>query len=272
MLIEQIKESVRHVRSIDDGPFEIGLVLGSGLSVLGDKMADPTFISYKDIPYFPRATVSGHKGRLVLGTIAGRKILAMQGRFHFYEGYSLNEVTFPIRMMKALGIHRLIVTNAAGGINRTFSKGDLMVITDHINLMGTNPLIGRNNIDLGERFPDMTNAYDDQFIQHALNCAKQLNIPLKTGVYAGNTGPSYETPAEIKMLETIGADAVGMSTVPEVIVAKHSQMRVLGLSCISNMAAGILDEQLSHEQVIETTQQVQESFVRLMKQIIATLP
>lgn len=272
MNVQKIKETVQYVTSIYDEPLEIGLILGSGLNILGDEISDPIFIPYEDIPHFPKSTVDGHRGQLVLGTIDDRKVLAMQGRFHYYEGYSLAEVTFPIRMMKALGIHRLIVTNAAGGINRGFSPGDLMVITDHINFTGTNPLIGQNNVALGERFPDMTKAYDEQFIQHALACSKRLNISLQTGVYVGNSGPSYETPAEIKMLEIIGADAVGMSTVPEVIVARHSEMRVLGISCISNMAAGILDEQLSHEQVIETTERVQKDFVRLMKQIVATLP
>lgn len=272
MNVQKIKETVQYVTSIYDEPLEIGLILGSGLNILGDAISDPIFIPYEDIPHFPKSTVDGHRGQLVLGTIDDRKVLAMQGRFHYYEGYSLAEVTFPIRMMKALGIHRLIVTNAAGGINRGFSPGDLMVITDHINFTGTNPLIGQNNVALGERFPDMTKAYDEQFIQHALACSKRLNISLQTGVYVGNSGPSYETPAEIKMLEIIGADAVGMSTVPEVIVARHSEMRVLGISCISNMAAGILDEQLSHEQVIETTERVQKDFVRLMKQIVATLP
>jgi|SRR5690625_1211848 len=272
MLVQQIKEATKYIKSIHNEPLEIGLILGSGLSVLGDEISEPTFIPYERIPHFPKATVAGHKGQLVLGLLNGRKVLAMQGRFHYYEGYSLAEVTFPIRIMKALGINRLIVTNAAGGINRTFSPGDLMIITDHINLTGTNPLIGQNNIDLGERFPDMTKAYDEQLIQHALQSAKQLNIPLQKGVYVGNSGPTYETPAEINMLEIIGGDAVGMSTVPEVIVARHAEMRVLGISCISNMAAGILDEQLSHEQVIETTQLVQTNFTRLVKQIVATLP
>src|SRR5690625_1715014 len=227
MLVQQINEATEYIKSIHDKSFEIGLILGSGLNVLGDEINEPTFIPYESIPHFPKVTVAGHKGRLVLGSLNGRKVLAMQGRFHYYEGYSLAEVTFPIRLMKALGINRLIVTNAAGGINRTFSPGDLMIIKDHINLTGTNPLIGQNNVNLGERFPDMTKAYDEQFIQHALQSAKLMNIPVKTGVYVGNSGPTYETPAEIKMLEVIGGDAVGMSTVPEVIVARHAEMRVL---------------------------------------------
>lgn len=272
MFIQPIKEATEYIKSITSEQIEIGLILGSGLSILGEKIKRPKFIAYENIPHFPEATVSGHDGRLVIGEFAGKRVLVMQGRFHYYEGYSLAEVTFPIRVMNALGINRLIVTNAAGGINRTFSPGDLMVITDHINLTGTNPLIGKNDTALGERFPDMTKAYDEQFIKHALKSAQQLNLSLKTGVYVGNSGPTYETPAEIKMLEIIGGDAVGMSTVPEVIVARHLQMRVLGISCISNMAAGILDTQLSHEQVIETTELVQANFTQLIKQIVATMP
>lgn len=271
-MMQRISEATEYIRSVTQITPDIGLVLGSGLNVLGDEISEPIFIPYEDIPHFPQATVSGHQGQLVVGQLKGKSVIAMQGRFHYYEGYSLETVTFPIRVMKGLGINRLIVTNAAGGINRSFTPGNLMIITDHINLTGQNPLIGQNSIQLGERFPDMTQAYDSILIQHAIACANMLDIPIQTGVYVGNTGPTYETPAEIKMLETIGGDAVGMSTVHEVIVARHAEMRVLGISCISNMAAGIIDEQLSHEGVIETTKLVQTSFIRLVKEIVKTMP
>lgn len=251
---------------------DIGLILGSGLGVLGDEITEPTVIPYETIPHFPQSTVAGHKGQLVIGKLKGKQVLAMQGRFHYYEGYSMQQVTFPVRVMKALGIETVIVTNAAGGINQTFQPGDLMVITDHINLIGTNPLIGPNEDSLGERFPDMTNAYDQQLIEHTINCAEALKIPLRQGVYVGNSGPTYETPAEVNMLKILGGDAVGMSTVPEVCVARHAGIRVLGISCISNMAAGILDEQLSHEDVIKTTSQVRNDFIKLVKEIIQTIP
>lgn len=250
----------------------IGLILGSGLGVLADEIENPVTISYRDIPHFPESTVSGHKGQLVAGVLEGKNVIAMQGRFHFYEGYTMQQVIFPVRVMKQLGIDSIIVTNAAGGINKNFKPGDLMLITDHINNMGTNPLIGPNNEELGPRFPDMSQAYDREYINHAKACADKLEIPLQTGVYVGNTGPVYETPAEINMLRTLGGDAVGMSTVPEVIVSAHAGLRVLGVSCISNMAAGILDQPLTHDEVIETTDKVREHFLRFIKEIIRSLP
>lgn len=250
----------------------IGLILGSGLGSLGDEIDEPTIISYDDIPHFPKSTVAGHKGQLVIGTLKGKNVIAMQGRFHYYEGYSMEQVTFPVRVMKQLGAEALIVTNAAGGINKDFNPGDLMIITDHINNTGTNPLIGPNSDEQGERFPDMTAAYDPAYIEHTEKCAKKLQINVQTGTYIGNTGPTYETPAEVKMLREFGGDAVGMSTVPEVIVARHSGMRLLGISCISNMAAGILDEQLTHEDVIQTTERVKSNFLKLVKEVIQTFP
>lgn len=251
---------------------EIGLILGSGLGVLADEVKDPVNISYGDIPGFPVSTVVGHAGQLVIGELEGKTVLAMQGRFHFYEGYGLDEVTFPVRVMKQLGIDKVIVTNAAGGVNADFEAGDLMLITDHINNVGTNPLIGPNDEDLGVRFPDMSTAYDPEYQKLTEQVARDLNIKLQKGVYVWNSGPSYETPAEIRMLQKVGGDAVGMSTVPEVIVAQHSGMKVLGLSCISNMAAGILDQPLSHEEVIETTEKVREDFLKLVKEIVNRLP
>ncbi|OZU90050.1 purine-nucleoside phosphorylase [Virgibacillus indicus] len=250
----------------------LGLILGSGLGVLADEIQNPVIIPYKDIPHFPESTVAGHKGRLVAGNIEGKQVIAMQGRFHFYEGYSMKQVTFPVRVMKQLGIESIIVTNAAGGINTSFSPGDLMVITDHINNMGSNPLIGKNNDELGARFPDMSECYDREYIQLAGKCAEELGITIQKGIYVGNTGPTYETPAEIKMLRTLGGDAVGMSTVPEVIVAGHAGLRVLGISCISNMAAGILDQPLTHTEVIETTEKVRDDFLHFIKKIISRLP
>lgn len=268
----EVKEAASFIKNqLSDKP-TLGLILGSGLGVLAEEIENPITIPYADIPDFPVSTVEGHAGQLVAGQLEGKQVIAMQGRFHFYEGYSMDQVTFPVRVMKELGIEQLFVTNAAGGINEDFKPGDLMIINDHINNMGTNPLIGPNNEQLGARFPDMSEAYDSNLINHAKQCAQDLNIRTQEGVYVGNTGPSYETGAEIKMLRLLGGDAVGMSTVPEVIVANHSGLRVLGISCISNMAAGILDQPLSHEEVIETTAQVREDFLRFVKKIIQTLP
>jgi purine-nucleoside phosphorylase len=249
----------------------IGLILGSGLGVLADEIENPIKIQYGDIPGFPVSTVEGHAGQLVSGTINGKNVIVMQGRFHFYEGYSLEKVTFPVRVMKELGVTTLIVTNAAGGINEAFLPGDLMIITDHINNMGTNPLIGENDSELGVRFPDMSECYSKELRQLALNVATNMNLEVRSGVYVGNTGPSYETPTEVKMLRIMGGDAVGMSTVPEVIVANHSNMKVLGISCISNMAAGILDQPLTHSEVIETTEKVKTNFLTFVKQILSEI-
>lgn len=247
---------------------KIGLILGSGLGVLADEIMKQVNIPYENIPNFPVSTVEGHVGQLVIGELSGVAVIAMQGRFHFYEGYSMKQVTFPVRVMKALGVEKLIVTNAAGGVNENFTPGDLMLISDHINHMGTNPLIGRNDSRLGVRFPDMTNAYCKQLRDKARETAKQLNMNVQEGVYVGFTGPTYETPAEVRMARFMGGDAVGMSTVPEVMVARHAQMDVLGISCISNMAAGILDQPLSHDEVIETTEKVKADFLRFVKELV----
>ncbi|MDY0396517.1 purine-nucleoside phosphorylase [Virgibacillus halophilus] len=246
----------------------IGLILGSGLGVLADQIKDPVTIAYKHIPHFPESTVSGHKGQLVIGELEGQQVIAMQGRFHYYEGYTMQQVTFPVRVMKELGVETLIVTNAAGGINTDFEPGALMIITDHINNMGNNPLIGPNEESAGPRFPDMSQAYDPELIKLAKVCANGLGLGVEQGVYVANTGPAYETPAEIRMLRAMGGDAVGMSTVPEVIVARHSGMNVLGISCISNMAAGIMDQPLTHQEVMETTDKVREDFLRFIKRIV----
>ncbi len=249
----------------------IGLVLGSGLGVLADEIENPLVIPYGEIPGFTRSTVVGHKGQLVIGKLDGKQVVAMQGRFHYYEGHGLDAITLPIRVMKQIGVETILVTNAAGGINQTYRPGDLMLIQDHLNLTFRNPLIGANDEQLGPRFPDMSEAYSKSLRALAKEVAQELGIELREGVYAGLLGPSYETPAEIRMLRTLGGDAVGMSTVPEVIVARHMGMNVLGISCISNMAAGILEQPLSHDEVMETTEKVKATFLSLVHGIVAKL-
>lgn len=271
MYNNEIQEACAFIENKITSKPSIGLILGSGLGVLGDEIENPINIPYKEIPHFPESTVAGHKGQLVIGTLEGKQVIAMQGRFHYYEGYTMKQVTFPVRVMKELGIESVIVTNAAGGINKGFNPGDLMLITDHINNMGNNPLLGPNDDRLGVRFPDMSQVYNRELLSHAESCANELDLSVQKGVYVGNTGPIYETPAEIKMLRTLGGDAVGMSTVPEVIVAGHAGIRVLGISCISNMAAGILDQPLTHDEVIETTEKVRENFLQFVKKIIQTI-
>ena len=250
---------------------EMGLVLGSGLGSLADSMENPIIVDYGSVPGFPQSTVEGHKGRFVIGDYQGKPVLMMQGRFHYYEGKEMEEVVFPIRVMRDLGIGTLILTNAAGGINMDFRPGDIMLITDHINLSGGNPLRGKNYEEFGPRFPDMSNAYDPGMRQIARDASKRLGIPIRTGIYAMMQGPSYETPAEIRMLRTLGADAVGMSTVPEVLAAVHAQMKVLGISCITNMAAGILKKSLTHQEVLETANQSKDKFIQLINAVIAAL-
>ncbi|WP_093047344.1 purine-nucleoside phosphorylase [Salipaludibacillus aurantiacus] len=267
-MIVHAKEYIE--RKLSSKP-SVGLILGSGLGVLADEIENPVVIPYKDIPGFPSSTVAGHKGQFVIGELEGTTVAAMQGRFHFYEGYPMELVTLPVRVMKEMGVDQLIVTNAAGGINESFEPGNLMIIKDHINMFGTNPLIGPNDESLGVRFPDMSQAYTEELISLAEEAAQKLNLEVTKGVYVGNTGPVYETPAEVRMLRTLGGDAVGMSTVPEVIVARHSNMKVLGISCISNMAAGILDQPLTHDEVIETTDKVRADFLQFVKAIVAKM-
>lgn len=269
--LNKINESTEFIKSKINITPEVGLILGSGLGVLADEIEEPIKISYNEIPNFPVSTIEGHKGQLVIGILSGKTVIAMQGRFHYYEGYSLQEVTFPVRVMKKLGVEKLIVTNAAGSVNTSFEPGNLMIIKDHINFMFNNPLMGPNEDEFGVRFPDMSTAYSDKLIEKARNVASELDIDLKEGVYTAFTGPAYETPAEIKMVRTLGGDAVGMSTVPEVMIAKHSSMEVLGISCITNMAAGILPQPLSHEEVIETTNTVKSKFLSLVRQIVSQL-
>jgi purine-nucleoside phosphorylase len=267
-LVKKIEEAKAFLQSKVQVVPRIGLVLGSGLGVLADEVEDAVRIPYGEIPNFPVSTVAGHAGQLVIGRLSGQTVVAMQGRFHFYEGWSLQEVTFPIRVMKALGVEVVLVTNAAGGIEPTWSAGDLMLIADHLNLTGQNPLIGPNEEELGPRFPDMSDAYSRELRAVAKQVAARLGIELREGVYCGLTGPSYETPAEIRMLRALGGHAVGMSTVPEVIVANHAGLKVLGITCISNMAAGILDQPLTHEEVMETTEKAKANFISLVKGIV----
>lgn len=264
-----IDESAAYIASLTPLRPEIGLILGSGLAVIGEDMEDAVTIPYRDIPHFPDSTVEGHAGELVVGKLQGRAVALMRGRFHMYEGYEPERTALPVRVMKELGARTLLVTNAAGGVNLNFEPGDLMIISDHLNLTGRNPLAGPNDNSLGVRFPDMSDAYARRLRGIAKETAAALNIPVQEGVYAGMLGPNYETPAEIRMLRALGADAVGMSTVPEVIVARHSGLEVIGISCISNMAAGILDQPLSHDEVMETTDKVKAKFIQL---VLALLP
>jgi len=247
---------------------KIALVLGSGLGAFADEFANATRIPYAKIPFFPRSTAIGHVGELVLGTVDGVAVAGMQGRVHLYEGYSAKQVTFPMRVFARLGVKAVILTNAAGGINLNYSEGALVVLRDHINLQGANPLIGPNDDRFGPRFPDMTRAYDPDFRGFVAEEGKKLNLNLHEGVYLALAGPNYETPAEIHAFRTLGADLVGMSTVPEVLGARHSGIRVLGISCVTNMAAGITGKALTAEEVFATGARVKTQFIALLKAVI----
>jgi purine-nucleoside phosphorylase len=250
---------------------EIGVVLGSGLGAFADEVEDPVVIPYSEIPHWPASTAVGHAGKLVVGRVSGRTVAVLAGRAHLYEGYTPAQSTFGIRVLGCLGVTSVILTNAAGGINSTYRPGDLVVISDHINLQGSNPLVGPNNDVWGDRFPGMTFAYTPAYRQLALATAERLGFQLPTGVYAGLLGPSYETPAEIRYLRAIGADLVGMSTVAEVIVAAHMRMKVLAFSCVTNMAAGMLDQELNHEEVLATGRDQAERFKSLLRAVIGDL-
>jgi purine-nucleoside phosphorylase len=263
-MIKAIDEAVAFVRSRSKIQPEAGVILGSGLGNVVDAIDIETAIPYGDIPGARASTVVGHQGRMLLGHAGKRPVVVMQGRVHFYEGYEMEEVMFLARLIGRLGIKSLVVTNAAGGITTTFSPGDLMLIADHINFMGVNPLRGPNVEDLGVRFPDMSEAYPESLRTIARAVAQDLGVKVQEGVYLALSGPTYETPAEIRAFRVLGADAVGMSTVPEVIAMSHMQIPVLGISCITNMAAGILKQKLSHQEVIETTTRVQKEFTALV--------
>lgn len=264
-MLNKIKEAKEYLLQYTS-QCEVGIVLGSGLSNFVDNLEVETTIPYGQIPHFPQSTVKGHKGMLVFGTIGGKRVVCMQGRFHYYEGYTMQEVTFPIRVMKAIGIHTLIVTNAAGGVNPDFKVGDIMLIKDHINQM-PNPLIGKNFEELGTRFPSMSTIYNQDLREKAKIIGREENISLQEGVYLATTGPSFETPAEYKFFRTIGADAIGMSTVPEVIVASHSNLNVLGMSVISNVFNPNAVAECTHEEVLEGVNKAGDKMSRIVKRL-----
>lgn len=266
----QLNDTTAFIKEQGVGNIDFGLILGSGLGELAEEIENKIVIPYEMIPHFPVSTVVGHAGQLVYGDLSGKKVLAMQGRFHYYEGHSMQTITYPVRVMAALDAHSLVVTNACGGVNESFTPGDLMLITDHINYMGDNPLMGPNDDEIGPRFPDMSQAYNQEYRDKAKQVAEEKGLHIKEGVYMAFSGPTYETPAEIRFARTIGADAVGMSTVPEVIVAVHSGLKVLGVSCITNLAAG-MQANLNHEEVVETTERVKKEFKALIKETLAVL-
>ncbi len=265
--MKRIDEAAAKVLAVC-GKADIGVILGSGLGDYAEALEDAVKLPYSEIPGFPRSTVAGHAGMWCCGTLYGKRVVMMQGRFHYYEGYGMKDVTLPVRVMQKIGVKTLIVTNAAGGVNLGYHPGELMVIGDIFSMTAQNPLIGPNLDAFGPRFPDMSCAFDKELRALAHECANEQGFALREGVYAQMTGPTYETPAEIRMLRTLGADAVGMSTVPEVIVARHGGMRVLGISCITNMAAGILDQPLNHAEVTETANRVKGQFRSLLDRII----
>lgn len=265
---EKLQKSLASIRKVTDFKPEIGITLGSGLGGLAEKIDKVCEISYKDIEGFPVSTVSGHEGKFIFGTLSGKRVVVMSGRVHFYEGYRMEEVVTPVRIMGLLGAKTVLLTNAAGGINLDFKPGDLMMITDHISLFVQNPLLGQNADELGPRFPDMSTVYDRTLQEKIRQAAAATGFDIKEGVYVQLTGPSYETPAEIRMLRKIGADAAGMSTVVEAIAANHMGLRVAGISCITNMAAGILDQPLNHEEVKATADMVKEKFEELVMEFI----
>lgn len=271
MLASKIKETKEFIQKRTDIVPEVGIILGSGLGPLANKIENAISIPYTEIPNFAKSEAVGHANELVLGDFAGKKIVAMKGRFHYYEGFTPKEVTFPVHLMKALGVKNLIITNACGAINTDFEAGDLMLIDDHINTTATTPFHGPNDDNLGPRFTDLTEVYSKDLQAIAYEAAEENDISLRNGVYAWWTGPAYETPAEINMLRIMGADAVGMSTVPEAMVAAYSGLDTLGISCLTNMAAGVLDEPLSHDSVIKVAAEVHDKFVSLVTDVISKM-
>jgi len=270
-MLEKIKETTAYIKSKIDFNPKIGIVLGTGLGGLVKEIETYATLPYKEIPNFPVSTVKGHEGRLIFGKLGGKNVVAMQGRFHYYEGYNIQEVTFPIRVMKFLGIELLILSNAAGGVNPEYEIGDLMIIRDHINLMGNNPLIGKNDIGLGPRFLDMSEAYDKKIIRHATKIARHHNIHFQVGVYAAVTGPTFETPSEYKYIQIIGADAVGMSTVPEAIAAHHMSLPCFAVSVISDLGVEGKIVEISHEEVIDAASMVEPKMTFVIKEMIEEL-
>ena len=267
-MIEKIRQTASFLQArVNDMP-DTAIILGTGLGALVDYIEDKQFIPYSEIPNFPISTVEGHSGNLIFGTLGGKRVMAMQGRFHYYEGYDMKQVTFPVRVMKALGINTLFVSNAAGGMNKEFRVGDVMVITDHINLFLENPLRGKNYNELGPRFPAMTEAYDHKLIALADEIAAQKGIRLVHGVYVGTPGPTFETPAEYEYFRVIGGDAVGMSTVPEVIVANHASMRVFGVSVITDLGGKDVTQVPTHEEVQQAAELAQPKVVEIMRELV----
>lgn len=267
-MMNKIREASDYIKSRVDFTPEVGLILGSGLGDLANEVTDKIIIKYDEIPNFPVSTIEGHAGNFVFGTLEGKKVAAMQGRFHYYEGYTMQDVVFPVRVMKQLGIEKLIITNACGGMNKDLYAGALMLIEDHINFMGDNPLMGKNLEEFGPRFPDMSHAYDKDLIELATKVAAENDIEVKKGVYAAISGPYYFSRAELNMLRTVGGDVIGMSTVPEVIVANHCGMKVLGISCITDMAIAEEIESISHEEVIAVANRTKPKFIKLTKEIL----
>lgn len=274
MSMEQIQEAAQYIRTKLNLKPKLAMILGSGLGALAEMVDQPTIVRYHDIPHFPQSTVQGHSGQFVIGALSGIPVMIMQGRVHYYEGYSPSQITFPIRVMKLLGIEKLVVTNAAGGINRSFNAGELMLIDDHINFIGmagNHPLRGPNLAEFGTRFPDMSQAYDRQYKALAIEKAKELGIPFHKGVYCCISGPTFETPAELRFLQTIGVDAIGMSTAPEVTVARHAGIRVLGISSITNMTSLDGEHEATHEEVMDYGNQVAASLKALLLKVIPEL-
>ncbi|MFT6631358.1 MAG: purine-nucleoside phosphorylase [Bacteriovoracaceae bacterium] len=268
-MFQKVEETANFIQSQLEGRApKVGIVLGSGLGVFADKVIDKIEIPYSEIPNFHQPTVTGHKGRLVIGTVSGVEVAVFQGRFHNYEGHPLEDVVLPVRVLSQIGVEKLILTNAAGGISSDYSPGELVYITDHINLTGNSPLMGPNDERFGVRFPDMSEAYNKQLNSLLLDSAKELDMVIKPGVYAGVLGPAYETPAEIRMLKIMGADMVGMSTVPESIAANHAGLKVCGISCITNLAAGISKEKLNHDDVKDVANMVMEKFTKLLDKAV----
>ena len=265
MLEKRINDAFNYIKSRTSATPKIGLILGSGLGVFVQNLENTTSISFKDLPDFPVSTIEGHEGAFVFGEYEGHQIVALNGRIHYYEGYSQQEITMPVRIMKKLGVEKLILTNAAGGVNLDFSAGALMLIKDHINYSGANPLIGKNLDEFGVRFPDATDIYTKDLREKLKEAAAKNDIKLFEGVYVMYSGPNYETPAEIRFFRSMGGDAVGMSTVPEALVAAHSGIKVIGMSCITNMAAGVLPQKLNHLEVMKTAERVREDFTKLLK-------
>ena len=272
-LMAKLKESADFInKRIGNKKVDIAIVLGSGLGELGEKIQDAIYIDYHEIPHFPVSTVPGHKGRLVIGKLEGKSVMCMQGRFHYYEGWSMDQCVYPIRTMFVMGIKSLLLTNAAGCVNKEWKPGDLMLITDHIKLIPDSPNRGPNHDELGPRFFDMCSTYDKTLQETARKASSRTGIPLREGVYMLFSGPNFETPAEVRFARIAGADACGMSTVPEAIAASQMKMHTLGISCMTNMAAGILDQPLNHEEVIETGNRVKDTFERLVREIVKTWP